>query len=171
MSRRLDHADQLLRNNRTYAAGYAKGHLSHRPARPVAIVTCMDARLDVHRALGLEEGEAHVIRNAGGVVTEDVIRSLLISQRLLGTREVLVIHHTNCGMLTFSDDGFKRQIEAETGLRPPFAIEAFPDLEADVRQSIARIESSPFVPHRDRVRGFVYDVGTGALREVPRGVS
>ncbi len=162
----MSQADQLLLNNRTYAQGFTKGYLSHRPARPVAIVTCMDARLDVHRALGLEEGDAHVIRNAGGVVTEDVIRSLLISQRLLGTREVMVIHHTNCGMLTFSDDALKRQIEAETGLRPPFALEAFPDLDADVRQSIARIEASPFVPHRDQVRGFVYDVGNGLLREV-----
>jgi carbonic anhydrase len=164
----VTHAEQLLRNNRTYASGFAKGHLSHRPARPVAIVTCMDARLDVHRALGLEEGEVHVIRNAGGVVTEDVIRSLLISQRLLGTREVLVIHHTNCGMLTFSDDGLKRQIEADIGLRPPFALEAFPDLEGDVCQSIARIEASPFVPHREQVRGFVYDVASGGLHEVER---
>jgi carbonic anhydrase len=164
----VSHADQLLQNNRSYASNFAKGHLSHRPARPVAIVTCMDCRLDVHRALGLEEGEAHVIRNAGGVVTEDVIRSLLISQRLLGTREVLVIHHTNCGMLTFSDDGLKRQIEVDTGLRPHFALEAFPDLEGDVRQSIARIEASPFVPHRDQVRGFVYDVASGALKEVSR---
>ncbi|HEY4025862.1 MAG TPA: carbonic anhydrase, partial [Candidatus Dormibacteraeota bacterium] len=139
---------------------------SHRPARPVAIVACMDARLDVHRVFGLEEGEVHVIRNAGGVVTDDVIRSLLISQRLLGTREILVIHHTNCGMLTFSDDGLKRQIEAETGLRPHFALEAFPDLDDDVRQSMARIAASPFVPHRDGIRGFVYDVGSGALREV-----
>jgi carbonic anhydrase len=122
----------------------------------------------VYRALGLQEGDAHVIRNAGGVVTEDVIRSLLISQRLLGTREVMVIHHTNCGMLTFSDDSLKRQIEADTGLRPPFALEAFPDLEADVRQSIARIEASPFVPHREQVRGFVYDVASGQLREVAR---
>jgi len=164
----VSQADQLLQNNRAYASKFAKGHLSHRPARPVAIVTCMDCRLDVHRALGLEEGEVHVIRNAGGVVTEDVIRSLLISQRLLGTREVLVIHHTNCGMLSFSDDGLKRQIEADTGLRPPFALEAFPDLEGDVRQSIRRIEASPFVPHRDGVRGFVYDVGSGALKEVAR---
>jgi len=164
----MSHADQLLENNRVYASRFAKGHLSHRPARPVAIVTCMDARLDVHRALGLEEGEAHVIRNAGGVVTEDVIRSLLISQRLLGTREILVIHHTNCGMMTFSDDGLKRQVEADTGLRPPFALEAFPDLDGDVRQSMARIERSPFVPHRDLIRGFVYDVGNGTLREVKR---
>jgi len=164
----MSHADQLLENNRVYASRFAKGHLSHRPARPVAVVTCMDARLDVHRALGLEEGEAHVIRNAGGVVTDDVIRSLLISQRLLGTREILVIHHTNCGMMTFSDDGLKRQIEADTGLRPPFALEAFPDLDGDVRQSMARIERSPFVPHRDLIRGFVYDVGNGTLREVKR---
>lgn len=164
----MSHADQLLQNNRAYASRFAKGHLSHRPARPVAVVTCMDARLDVHRALGLEEGEVHVIRNAGGVVTDDVIRSLLISQRLLGTREVLVIHHTNCGMLTFSDDALKRQIEADTGLRPPFALEAFPDLDGDVRQSIGRIQASPFVPHRDQVRGFVYDVGSGGLREVMR---
>ena len=164
----MSQADQLLQNNRAYASKFAKGHLSHRPARPVAIVTCMDCRLDVHRALGLEEGEVHVIRNAGGVVTEDVIRSLLISQRLLGTREVLVIHHTNCGMLSFSDDGLKRQIEADTGLRPHFALEAFPDLEGDVRQSIRRIEASPFLPHRDQVRGFIYDVGSGALKEVAR---
>ena len=165
----VSHADQLLEKSRAYTAGFAKGHLSHRPARPVAIVTCMDARLDVHRVFDLAEGDAHVIRNAGGVVTEDVIRSLLISQRLLGTREVLVVHHTNCGMLTFSDDGLKRQIEAETGLRPHFALEAFPDLEQDVRQSMARIAASPFVPHRDKIRGFVYDVGSGALREVPPG--
>jgi carbonic anhydrase len=164
----VSQADQLLQNNRVYASSFAKGYLSHQPARSVAIVTCMDARLDVYRVLGLQEGDAHVIRNAGGVVTEDVIRSLLISQRLLGTREVMVIHHTNCGMLTFSDDSLKRQIEADTGLRPPFALEAFPDLEADVRQSIARIEASPFVPHRDQVRGFVYDVGSGQLREVAR---
>ena len=163
----MSHTDTLLMKNRAFAAGFNKGHLSHRPVRPVAVVTCMDARLDVHHALGIEEGEAHVIRNAGGVVTDDVIRSLLISQRLLGTREILVIHHTNCGMLTFSDDGLKRQIEADTGLRPPFALEAFPDLDADVRQSIGRIKASPFVPHRDHVRGFVYDVNTGLLREVP----
>ncbi len=162
----MSHTDHLLQNNRAHAATFAKGHLSSRPLRPVAIVTCMDARLDVHRALGLEEGEAHVIRNAGGVVTEDVIRSLLISQRLLGTREVMVIHHTNCGMLTFSDDGLKRQIEADTGLRPPFALEAFPDLESDVRQSIGRIEASPFVPHREHVRGFVYE---RRQRRPPRG--
>jgi carbonic anhydrase len=126
----------------------------------------MDARLNVYGALGLREGDAHVIRNAGGVVTDDVIRSLTISQRLLGTREVILVHHTDCGMLTFKDDAVKADIEAETGLRPPFALEAFPDLEQDVRQSIARIKASPFVPHTDEVRGFVFAVRTGALREV-----
>lgn len=162
----MSHTDQLLLNNHAYAASFGKGYLSHRPARPVAIVTCMDARIDVHRALGLDEGDVHVIRNAGGVVTEDVIRSLLISQRLLGTREVMIVHHSNCGMQTFTDDGMKRQIEAELGVRPHFALEAFPDLEQDVRQSIARIKASPFVPHKDSVRGFVYDVGRGTLTEV-----
>ncbi|HKA48429.1 MAG TPA: carbonic anhydrase [Candidatus Dormibacteraeota bacterium] len=162
----MSNIDLLLLNNHTYAATFAKGYLSHRPSRPIAIVTCMDARIDVHRALGLEEGEVHVIRNAGGVVTEDVIRSLLISQRLLGTREVMVLHHTNCGMQTFTDDAMKRQIEAETGIRPPFALEAFPDLEQDVRQSVTRIKASPFVSHKDAVRGFIYDVGRGTVQEV-----
>ena len=162
----MSYTDQLLQNNRAYAATFGKSYLSHRPSRPVAVVTCMDARIDVHHALGVEEGEVHVIRNAGGVVTDDVIRSLLISQRLLGTREVMVIHHTNCGMQTFTDDGMKRQIEAEVGIRPPFALEAFPDLEQDVRQSIARIKASPFLPHKDAVRGFVYDVGRGTIGEV-----
>jgi carbonic anhydrase len=162
----MSYSDQLLQNNRAYAATFGKSYLSHRPSRPVAVVTCMDARIDVHRALGVEEGEVHVIRNAGGVVTDDVIRSLLISQRLLGTREVMVIHHTNCGMQTFTDDGMKRQIEAEVGIRPSFALEAFPDLEQDVRQSIARIKASPFLPHKDAVRGFVYDVGRGTIGEV-----
>lgn len=162
----MGHADALVENNRAYAAAFTKGGLSHRPSRPVAVVTCMDARIDVHRALGLQEGEVHVIRNAGGAVTDDVIRSLLISQRLLGTREVLVVHHTGCGMLTFTDDGLKREVEEETGLRPPFALEAFGDLDQEVRQSVARIEASPFVPHHDAVRGFVYDVATGLLREV-----
>jgi carbonic anhydrase len=126
----------------------------------------MDARLDVHELLGLAEGDAHVIRNAGGAATDDAIRSLVISQRLLGTHEIVLIHHTDCGMLTFTDDALKRQIEAETGLRPPFALEAFPDVDADVRQSVARIKASPFVPKRDSVRGFVYDVKSGRLREV-----
>jgi carbonic anhydrase len=163
----MRNVDDLLANNRAYASTFRNGHLSHRPLRPVAIVTCMDARLDVHRALGLAEGEAHVIRNAGGAVTDDVIRSLLISQRLLGTREVLVVHHTNCGMTTFTDDALKRQLQIELGIRPAFALEAFVDLEEDVRQSIARIMASPFVVHKDGVRGFVYDVATGVMREVP----
>ena len=126
----------------------------------------MDARLDVYRVLGLEPGDAHVIRNAGGAVTDDAIRSLVISQRLLGTREIMLIHHTDCGMQTFTDDELKGAIEADTGLRPPFAFEAFGDLEQDVRQSIARIQASPFIPHRDRVRGFVYDCASGRLSEV-----
>ena len=158
--------DELLQNNERYAAAFDKGHLQLPPAKPVAVVACIDARLNVYGMLGLQEGDAHVLRNAGGVVTDDVIRSLAISQRLLGTREVVLVHHTDCGMLTFKDDDLKAQIEAEVGIRPPFALEAFPDLEADVRQSIARIKASPFVPHKDGVRGFVYDVRTGRLREV-----
>jgi carbonic anhydrase len=158
--------DQLLANNETYAAAFTKGDLPMPPGKKVAIVACMDARLDPARALGLEEGDAHVIRNAGGVVTDDAIRSLTISQRLLGTEEIILIHHTDCGMLTFTDDDLKRQIEKETGIRPPFALESFSDLEEDVRQSIARIKASPFLLHTDRVRGFVYDVKTGRLSEV-----
>jgi carbonic anhydrase len=158
--------DELLRNNERYAKSFDKGDLPLPPARHVAVLACMDARLDVHELLGLAEGDAHVIRNAGGAATDDAIRSLAISQRLLGTREIILIHHTDCGMLTFTDDALKRQIEAETGLRPPFALEAFPDVDADVRQSVARIEASPFVPRRDSVRGFVYDVKSGRLREV-----
>jgi carbonic anhydrase len=158
--------DELLRNNQDYAASFATGDLPKPPGRGVAVVACMDARLNVYALLGLREGEAHVIRNAGGVVTDDVIRSLTISQRLLGTREVILVHHTDCGMLTFKDDAVKADIETETGVRPPFALEAFPDLDRDVRQSIARIKASPFVPNKDAVRGFVFDVGSGALREV-----
>jgi carbonic anhydrase len=137
-----------------------------RPATGVVVVACMDARLDVYDLLGLSTGDAHVIRNAGGVVTDDVIRSLIISQRLLGTTEVMLVHHTDCGMLTFTDDEVKAQIEADTGLRPPFALEAFPDVDADVRQSIARVKASPYIPNKDSVRGFVYEVETGRLREV-----
>jgi carbonic anhydrase len=158
--------DELLRNNEAYAQGFDKGGLPMPPGRHVAVVACMDARLDVHKILGLAEGDAHVIRNAGGVVTDDAIRSLVISQRLLGTREVILIHHTDCGMLTFKDDEVKQQIEAEVGIKPEFAMEAFSDLERDVRQSIARIEASPFVPNKDAVRGFIYEVETGRLREV-----
>jgi carbonic anhydrase len=157
--------DQLLENNEKYAAGFT-GPLPLPPARQVAVLACMDARLDVHDLLGLEEGDAHVIRNAGGVATDDAIRSLAISQRLLGTREIVLIHHTDCGMLTFSDEEFKAGIQEETGLKPAWAAEAFADLDADVRQSIGRIKASPFVPHTGQVRGFVFDVGTGRLAEV-----
>jgi carbonic anhydrase len=158
--------DELLENNARYAESFTRGDLPMPPGRKLAVVACMDARLDVHRILGLEEGEAHVIRNAGGAVTDDAIRSLAISQRLLGTEEVILIHHTDCGMLTFTDDQVKAQIEADTGIRPPFALEAFGDPEVDVRQSMARIQASPFVARKDRVRGFVYDVRTGRLNEV-----
>jgi carbonic anhydrase len=158
--------DELVANNDRYVA-FNKGDLSAPPRKGVAIVACMDARLDPARVLGLEEGDAHVIRNAGGVVTDDVIRSLAISQRLLGTREVMLIHHTDCGMLTFKDDELKSQVERETGIRPPFSFEPFTDLEGDVRQSIRRIKASPFIPYKDSVRGFIYNVKTGRLREVP----
>ena len=158
--------DEFLANNDDYASGFAKGDLPLPPAKGVAIVACMDARLDPARVLGLEEGDAHVIRNAGGVVTEDVIRSLTISQRLLGTREILLIHHTDCGMQTITDDGFRAELQDATGVSPSFAIESFGDVEADVRQSILRVRRSDFLLHRDRVRGFVYDVDTHALREV-----
>ncbi|HEV3391389.1 MAG TPA: carbonic anhydrase [Solirubrobacteraceae bacterium] len=158
--------DQLVANNDTYAESFDKGDLPLPPATKVAVVACMDARLNVYGALGLEEGDAHVIRNAGGVVTDDAIRSLAISQRLLGTEEIVLIHHTGCGMLTFTDDDFKRSIEEDTGIRPEWAAEAFPDLDADVRQSIARIKASPFIPRKDAIRGFVYEVETGRLREV-----
>src|SRR3954449_10850156 len=158
--------DDLLRNNEAYAASFDKGDLPLPPAKGVAVVACMDARLDVHAILGLDVGDAHVIRNAGGVVTDDEIRSLAISQRLLGTTEIILIHHTDCGMLTFTDDGFKADVQADTGIKPPWAAEAFNDLDDDVRQSIARIKASPFVPNTDQVRGFVFDVATGRLREV-----
>ena len=157
--------DELLANNAEYAAAFS-GPLPLPPAKHVAVVACMDARLDVYRILGLNEGEAHVIRNAGGVVTDDEIRSLAISQRLLGTQEIILIHHTDCGMLTFTDDDFKKSIQDDTGIKPGWAAEAFPDLDEDVRQSIARIKASPFVPHKDSIRGFVFDVGTGKLNEV-----
>ena len=158
--------DQLIDNNKQYAASFDKGDLPMPPGRKLAVLACMDARLDPNKILGLEEGDAHVIRNAGGVATDDAIRSLVISQRLLGTEEIVLVHHTNCGMLTFADDEVKAQIEAETGIRPPFALEAFPDLEGDVRQSMARIKASPFIPRKESVRGFVYDVRAGALTEV-----
>jgi carbonic anhydrase len=157
--------DELLANNAEYAARFT-GPLPLPPSKHVAVLACMDARIDVYRVLGLQEGEAHVIRNAGGVVTEDEIRSLAISQRLLGTEEIILIHHTDCGMLTFTDDDFKRSIQEETGIKPAWAAEAFADLDEDVRQSVARIRSSPFVPKTDSVRGFVFDVATGKLSEV-----
>ena len=158
--------DELVAANARYADGFDKGDLPLPPARRVAVLACMDARLDPARVLGLSEGDAHVIRNAGGVASDDAIRSLTISQRLLGTQEIVVIHHTDCGMETFSDDQLKATIVAETGQRPAFAFEAFPDARADVVQTIRRIRTSPFIPHTDRVRGFVYDVRTGTLEEV-----
>jgi carbonic anhydrase len=158
--------DELVKNSEAYAADFDKGDLPLPPAKRVAILACMDARLNPHALLGLEEGDAHVIRNAGGVVTDDEIRSLAISQRLLGTEEIMLIHHTDCGMLTFEDDEFRRSVQAETGIKPEWAAEAFPDLDDDVRQSIARIKASPFIPRKHHVRGFIYEVETGGLREV-----
>ena len=162
----MSSTDQLLANNETYVDSFDKGDLPLPPATKVAVVACMDARLNVYGALGLNEGDAHVIRNAGGVVTDDAIRSLAISQRLLGTEEIILIHHTSCGMLTFTDDDFKRSIEEDTGIKPEWAAEAFDDVDSDVRQSIARVKASPFIPHKDGIRGFVYEVETGRLREV-----
>src|ERR1700734_2546312 len=156
--------DDYLANNADYAKSF-EGPLPLPPSKHVAVLACMDARLDVHSLLGIKEGEAHVIRNAGGVVTDDAIRSLAISQRLLGTTEIILIHHTDCGMLTFTDDDFKRAIQDETGVKPPWSAESFTDLDADVRQSIKRIQASPFVPHTDAIRGFVFDVATGLLNE------
>jgi carbonic anhydrase len=158
--------DQLLENNAGFVATFDKGDKPMPPARKVAVVACMDARLHVSALLGLDIGDAHIIRNAGGVVSDDAVRSLVISQRLLGTNEIILIHHTDCGMLTFHDDDVKAQIEVDTGIRPSFALEAFADVDEDVRQSIARVKASPFIPHRDNVRGFVYDVTTGRLNEV-----
>lgn len=155
--------EDYLANNATYASDF-KGPLP--PSKQIAVLACMDARIDVYRVLGIKEGESHVIRNAGGVATDDAIRSLAISQRLLGTREIILIHHTDCGMLTFTDDDFKRGIEAEIGVKPPWAAEAFPDLAADVRQSLQRIENSPFVTKHVSLRGFIFDVATGKLEEV-----
>lgn len=157
--------DEYLQNNAVYASTFT-GPLPLPPAKHVAVVACMDARLNVYGALGIQEGESHVIRNAGGVITADEIRSLAISQRLLGTREIILIHHTDCGMLTFTDDDFKASIQQDTGIKPEWAAEAFADLETDVRQSIARIVASPFVVHKDSIRGFIFDVATGKLDEV-----
>ncbi len=162
----MDVIDALVANNRAFAASLPAQHLDVRPRRRLAIVTCMDCRLDVFAALGLQHGEAHVLRNAGGVITDDVIRSLAVSQRRLGTREVMLVHHTDCGMLSLSDDGFRAELQEATGLAPAFAIESFSDLDADVRQSVLRVRRSPFLLHTGQVRGFVYDVDTHALREV-----
>jgi len=158
--------DDLLENASAYAETFDKGELPLPPARGIAVVACMDARLNPHALLGLAEGDAHVIRNAGGVITDDEIRSLAISQRLLGTEEIMLIHHTDCGMLTFKDDDLRREIQDETGVKPEWAAEAFDDLDEDVRQSIARIKASPFIPRKDKIRGFVYEVETGRVREV-----
>ena len=158
--------DELLQNAEKYAADFDRGALPLPPAKRVAVVACMDARLNPYGLLGLHEGDAHVIRNAGGVITDDEIRSLSISQRLLGTEEIMLIHHTDCGMLTFKDDYFRQQVQEETGVKPEWAAEAFDDLEADVRQSIARFRASPFIPKKDQVRGFVYEVESGRIREV-----
>jgi carbonic anhydrase len=158
--------DELVEQAASYREAFSKGDLPLPPARRVAIVACMDARLNPYGLIGLSEGDAHVIRNAGGVITDDEIRSLAISQRLLGTEEIMLIHHTDCGMLTFTDDEFRRRIEEETGIKPEWAAEAFDDLEGDVRQSIARIKASPFIPNKDNVRGFIYEVETGGLRKV-----
>jgi carbonic anhydrase len=158
--------DELVANNLAFAGAEPARHLDVRPGRRLAIVTCMDSRLDVFAALHLGDGEAHILRNAGGVITDDVIRSLAVSQRRLGTREVMLIHHTDCGMATLTDDGFRAELQRATGVAPSFAIESFTDLDADVRQSILRVRRSPFLPHRDVVRGFVYDVDTHLLREI-----
>jgi carbonic anhydrase len=158
--------DEMLASAERYAESFDKGDLALPPARHLAVVACMDARLNPYGLLGLKEGDAHIFRNAGGVVTADVRRSLAISQRLLATREIMLIHHTDCGMLTFSDDAFKASVQEETGIKPEWAAEAFGDVEEDVRQSIRRIKADPFIPHKDQVRGFVYEVETGRLREV-----
>jgi carbonic anhydrase len=163
----METIDQLLANNRAFAASLPAVHLDVRPARQLAIVTCMDSRINVFAAVGLRDGEAHVLRNAGGVITDDVIRSLAISQRRLGTRAVMLIQHTDCGMQTLTDDGFRAELQQDTGVAPAFAIESFTDVDANVRQSLLRIRRSAFIPHRDVVRGFVYDVDTRLLHEVP----
>jgi carbonic anhydrase len=158
--------DEYIKNAERYAESFDKGDLPLPPSKKVAVIACMDARVMPSHLLGIKEGEAHVIRNAGGVVTDDEIRSLAISQRLLGTEEIILIHHTDCGMLTFTDDDFRRQVQEDTGIKPAWAAEAFSDLEEDVRQSVARIKASPFIPRKDSVRGFVFEVETGRLREI-----
>lgn len=163
----MDVIDDLIANNTAFAAGLPAQHLPIEPRRKLVIVSCMDSRLDVFKALGLREGDAHILRNAGGVITDDVIRSVAVSQRRLGTRSVMLVHHTDCGMQKVTDDGFRAELQQATGVAPAFAIESFADLDADVRQSILRVRRSEFILHRDRVRGFVYDVDTHRLREIP----
>lgn len=159
--------DELLKRNEAYAATFDKGHLPAQPSKPVAVLTCMDARIDPHRALGLAEGDAHVIRNAGGVANDDAIRSLVVSQRKLGTREIVVILHTGCGMRTFSEEDFRRELHTETGVEPQWETTAFHDpIDDDVRRAVNRLRESPFLPYRDAIRGFVYEVETGRVREV-----
>ncbi len=162
----MDVIDALVANNQGFADSLEAGHLDVRPSRRLAVVTCMDSRLDVFAALGLHDGEAHVLRNAGGVITDDVIRSLAVSQRRLGTREIMLIHHTDCGLESLTDDGFRAELQEATGVAPAFAIESFSDVDADVAQSVLRVRRSPFLIHRDLVRGFVYDVDTHRLREI-----
>jgi len=169
LSERDGVTDDLLGNNDSFASGFDREHLEVEPSLRLAVVACMDSRLDVFAALGLEDGQAHILRNAGGVITDDMVRSLAISQRRLGTEEIVLIHHTDCGMQKVTDDGFRDELQAATGMSPSFAIESFDDLDANVRQSIARLRNSPFLLHRDRIRGFVYDVDTGRLREVDAG--
>ena len=166
----MDVIEELLENNRRYVRQFDKGALSSSPQKRVAVLTCMDARLDVHKILGLHEGDAHVIRNAGGIASEDALRSLVISQRLLGTDAVVVIHHTDCGMLTLPEDEMRREVEEETGQPLPFGLHAFSDLQQETISAIMRIREAPFLPHRDPVRGFIYNVETGLLREVDGGV-
>ncbi|MDJ1135339.1 beta-class carbonic anhydrase [Streptomyces iconiensis] len=161
--------ERLVEANRNYARDFTDPGMDARPVRQVAVVACMDARLDLHEALGLELGDCHTIRNAGGVVTDDIIRSLTISQRALGTRSVVLIHHTDCGLLSLTED-FRHELELEVGQRPSWAVESFKDLDQDVRQSMQRVRTSPFLPHRDDVRGFVFDVKTGLLREIDPGM-
>ncbi len=159
-------ADELLRHNEQYVEQFSDGDLALRPRRHLAIVACMDSRMDIFQMLGLEHGEAHVVRNAGGVITDDVIRSLVLSQRLLGTREIILIHHTNCGLQAITEDAFKAELEAEVGMKPWWSLECFVDPYADTRQSIKRLHHSPFIQHKDHIRGFVYDVHDGRLHEV-----
>ena len=159
-------ADELLANNRVFAEDFPDAGLALAPRRQLAVVACMDSRMDMFQILGLDHGDAHIIRNAGGVVTDDVIRSLVLSQRFLNTREIILIHHTNCGLQQVNEDDFKHEIEAEVGVKPWWSVESFRDPYTDVGQSMVRLRLNPFVQHKDFIRGFVYDVETGILEEV-----